>query len=186
MNRRQLLIGAAATALAPRLAAAQAARPLKIGVMNDMSSVYADYQGVGSVIAAKLAVGDWSAKLGVPVEIVSADHQNKPDIGADIARKLVRQRIRRRDHGPAELGGGARRADDRDREEQGGDRLRRRLFGDDRAEMLEELRPLDLRHLRSRPQHRQGDDRAGRQELVLHHRRLRLRQGPRKRIAPPR
>ena len=87
MNRRQLLIGAAATALAPRLAAAQAGRPLKIGVMNDMSSVYADYQGIGSVIAAKLAVADHSAKLGVPVEIVSADHQNKPDVGADIARR---------------------------------------------------------------------------------------------------
>jgi len=87
MNRRQLLIGAAASALAPRLAAAQTARPLKIGVMNDMSSVYADYQGVGSVIAAKLAVADYSAKLGVAVEIVSADHQNKPDVGADIARR---------------------------------------------------------------------------------------------------
>ena len=87
MNRRQLLIGAAATALAPRLAAAQSPRPLKIGVMNDMSSVYADFQGVGSVIAAKLAVGDWSTKLGVPVEIISADHQNKPDVGADIARR---------------------------------------------------------------------------------------------------
>jgi branched-chain amino acid transport system substrate-binding protein len=87
MNRRQLLLGAAATALAPRLAAAQTARPLKIGVMNDMSSVYADYQGVGSVIAARLAVADYSAKLGVPVEIVSADHQNKPDVGADIARR---------------------------------------------------------------------------------------------------
>jgi branched-chain amino acid transport system substrate-binding protein len=87
MNRRQLLIGAAASALAPRLATAQATRPLKIGVMNDMSSVYADYQGVGSVIAAELAVADYSAKLGVPVEIVSADHQNKPDIGADIARR---------------------------------------------------------------------------------------------------
>jgi len=87
MNRRQLLIGAAATALAPQLAAAQSPRPLKIGVMNDMSSVYADFQGVGSVIAAKLAVGDHSAKLGVPVEIISADHQNKPDVGADIARR---------------------------------------------------------------------------------------------------
>ena len=87
MNRRQLLIGAAATAIAPRLAAAQAARPLKIGVMNDMSSVYADYQGPGSVIAAKLAVADYSAKLGVPVEIIAADHQNKPDVGAEIARR---------------------------------------------------------------------------------------------------
>ena len=87
MNRRQLLVGAAATAFAPRLAAAQGARPLKIGVMNDMSSVYADFQGVGSVIAAKLAVADGSAKLGAPVEVISADHQNKPDVGADIARR---------------------------------------------------------------------------------------------------
>ena len=87
MNRRQVLLGGAALALAPRSAFADAARPLKIGVMNDMSSVYADYQGVGSAIAARLAVGDLSAKLGVPVEIVSADHQNKPDVGAGIARR---------------------------------------------------------------------------------------------------
>jgi branched-chain amino acid transport system substrate-binding protein len=52
-----------------------------------MSSVYADYQGIGSVIATKLAVEDYSAALGVPVEIVSADHLNKPDVGAGIARK---------------------------------------------------------------------------------------------------
>jgi branched-chain amino acid transport system substrate-binding protein len=87
MNRRQLLLGVAASTLAPRFAAAQAARPLKIGVMNDMSSVYADFQGVGSVIAAKLAVDDYSTTLGVPVEVISADHQNKPDIGASIARR---------------------------------------------------------------------------------------------------
>ncbi len=89
MNRRQVLLGGAALALAPRSAFAGAARPLKIGVMNDMSSVYADYQGVGSVIAARLAVDDLSAKLGVPVEIVSADHQNKPDVGAGIARRWI-------------------------------------------------------------------------------------------------
>ncbi len=87
MNRRELLRGAAVVALIPGLARAQAARPLKIGVMNDMSSVYSDFQGKGSVIAAQLAVEDYSAKLGVPVEIVAADHQNKPDIGAAIARK---------------------------------------------------------------------------------------------------
>jgi len=89
MNRRQVLLGGAALALAPRSAFAGAARPLKIGVMNDMSSVYADYQGVGSVIAARLAVDDLSAKLGVPVEIISADHQNKPDVGAGIARRWI-------------------------------------------------------------------------------------------------
>ena len=87
MNRRQLLLGGAALALAPSLARAQTARPLKIGVLNDMSGVYADFQGPGSVIAAHLAVDDYSGPLGVPVEIVSADHQNKPDVGAAIARK---------------------------------------------------------------------------------------------------
>ncbi len=86
-DRRRFLLAGAAFAVGPGLARAQAARPLKIGIMNDMSGVYADYQGVGSVIAAKLAVDDLSAKLGVPVEIVSADHQNKPDVGAAIARK---------------------------------------------------------------------------------------------------
>ena len=86
-NRRQVLTGSAALALTPGVVRAQSARPLKIGVMNDMSSVYADYQGVGSVIAAKLAVDDFSKPLGVPVEIISADHQNKPDVGAAIARR---------------------------------------------------------------------------------------------------
>ena len=85
-NRRQILLAGAALAVASR-ASAEAARPLKIGIMNDMSSVYSDYQGIGSVIAAQLAVDDFSAKLGVPVEIVSADHQNKPDVGAAIARR---------------------------------------------------------------------------------------------------
>ena len=87
MNRRQLLLGGAALTLAPSLARAQIGRPLKIGVLNDMSGVYADFQGPGSVIAAHLAADDYSGPLGVPVEIVSADHQNKPDVGAAIARK---------------------------------------------------------------------------------------------------
>src|SRR6058998_3737810 len=87
MNRRQVLLGGAALALAPSLVRAQSLKPLKIGVMNDMSSVYSDFQGRGSVIAAQLAADDYAAKLGVAVEIVAADHQNKPDIGAAIARK---------------------------------------------------------------------------------------------------
>ena len=86
MNRRDILLGGAALALAPGFARAEPPRPLKIGVLNDMSSVYADYQGIGSVVAARLAVDDYSASLGVPVEIVFADHQNKPDIGAAMAR----------------------------------------------------------------------------------------------------
>lgn len=86
-NRRQALMGAAAFAMVARRSRAADQKALKIGVLNDMSSVYSDYQGVGSVIAAQLAVDDFSKKLGVPVEIVSADHQNKPDIGAAIARR---------------------------------------------------------------------------------------------------
>jgi len=86
-TRRQVLLGGAALALAPRMSFAEDMKPLKIGVLNDMSSVYSDYQGEGSVIAAKLAVDDFSKKLGVPVEIISADHQNKPDVGASIARR---------------------------------------------------------------------------------------------------
>jgi branched-chain amino acid transport system substrate-binding protein len=61
---------------------------IKIGVMNDMSSLYADIGGPGSVTAARMAVEDFgAAKKGMKVEIVSADHQNKPDVGSSIARQ---------------------------------------------------------------------------------------------------
>jgi branched-chain amino acid transport system substrate-binding protein len=61
---------------------------VKIGVLTDMSSVYSDIGGPGSVAAARLAVEDFNpAAHAMKVEIVSADHQNKPDIGANIARK---------------------------------------------------------------------------------------------------
>jgi branched-chain amino acid transport system substrate-binding protein len=60
---------------------------IKIGVLNDMSGLYADVAGPGSVIAARLAVEDFgAARKGMKVEIVSADHQNKPDIGSTVAR----------------------------------------------------------------------------------------------------
>ncbi|HET9207132.1 MAG TPA: ABC transporter substrate-binding protein [Burkholderiaceae bacterium] len=60
---------------------------IKIGVMNDASGLYADITGQGSVIAARMAVEDFGAAAkGLKVEIVSADHQNKPDVGSTIAR----------------------------------------------------------------------------------------------------
>jgi branched-chain amino acid transport system substrate-binding protein len=60
---------------------------VKIGVLTDMSSLYADSTGKGSVIAAEMAAADFGGKVkGKPIVIVSADHQNKPDIGAAIAR----------------------------------------------------------------------------------------------------
>jgi branched-chain amino acid transport system substrate-binding protein len=59
---------------------------VKIGVLTDMSSLYADNTGPGSVAAAKLAVADFGAEAkGIKVEIISADHQNKPDLGSSIA-----------------------------------------------------------------------------------------------------
>jgi len=61
---------------------------IKIGVLSDMSSLYADLDGSGSVTAAQMAVEDFgAAKKGMKVEIISADHQNKPDIGSNVARQ---------------------------------------------------------------------------------------------------
>jgi len=61
---------------------------IKIGVLNDMSSLYADIAGPGSVVAARMAVEDFGAsKKAMKVEIISADHQNKPDVGSAIARQ---------------------------------------------------------------------------------------------------
>ena len=63
---------------------------IKIGVMNDMSGTYADLGGQGSVIAARMAVEDFGAATkGMKVEIVGADHQNKPDVGSNIARTWI-------------------------------------------------------------------------------------------------
>ena len=63
---------------------------VKIGVLNDMSSLYADLGGKGSVIAAQMAAEDFGGKvLDKPIDIISGDHQNKPDIGAGIARRWI-------------------------------------------------------------------------------------------------
>jgi branched-chain amino acid transport system substrate-binding protein len=61
---------------------------VKIGLIEDMSSIYADITGIGAVTAAKMAVEDFGGKvLGVPIEVVSADHQNKADISSATARE---------------------------------------------------------------------------------------------------
>ena len=60
---------------------------VKIGVLTDMSSLYADATGKGSLAAVQMAVADYGSKVkGKPVEVISADHQNKPDVGVGIAR----------------------------------------------------------------------------------------------------
>jgi branched-chain amino acid transport system substrate-binding protein len=62
---------------------------LRIGILNDMSSVYADFQGPGSVVAAQLALEDFANRTKRKAEVVSADHLNKPDVGASIARRWL-------------------------------------------------------------------------------------------------
>jgi branched-chain amino acid transport system substrate-binding protein len=60
---------------------------VKIGVLTDMSSLYADATGKGSLAAVQMAVADYGGKVkGKPVEVIAADHQNKPDVGVGIAR----------------------------------------------------------------------------------------------------
>jgi branched-chain amino acid transport system substrate-binding protein len=63
---------------------------VKLGILNDQSGLYADVSGPGGVTAARMAVEDFGGKvLGKPVEVVYADHQNKPDIGSAIANQWI-------------------------------------------------------------------------------------------------
>ena len=88
MKLKRTLLAAAIAALAGTANAQISDGIIKIGVMNDMSGLYADIAGPGSVTAAKMAVEDFgAAKKGMKVEVVGADHQNKPDIGSSIANQ---------------------------------------------------------------------------------------------------
>ena len=89
MNFRLILVLAIAlVAVAGPAAAEISDGVIKIGVLNDQSSLYADLTGQGSVIAARMAVEDYGAAAkGLKVEIIFADHQNKADVGSAIARQ---------------------------------------------------------------------------------------------------
>jgi branched-chain amino acid transport system substrate-binding protein len=85
--KRLLSLTALAVVLAASSAQAQQLS-VKIGVMSDMSSLYADIGGPGSVAAAKLAIADFTkANPNVKVDLVSGDHQNKPDVGTQLANQ---------------------------------------------------------------------------------------------------
>ncbi len=90
-TRRTMLAAAAALAAAralPASAQPAGAKTLRIGVLNDQSSLYADMGGPGSVVAARLAAADAAAESqGWATEVLVADHQNKPDIASSIARQ---------------------------------------------------------------------------------------------------
>lgn len=87
-NIRALALIAMALVTVPLAPALAEGGSVKIGVLTDMSGAYADAAGQGSVVAAELAVEDVGGTvLGKPVEIASADHQNRPEVGANIARR---------------------------------------------------------------------------------------------------
>jgi hypothetical protein len=124
---------------------------IKIGVLNDQSGTYSDLAGPGSVWAAKKAVEDYckANKCHDNIEVVFADHQNKPDIGSSVARRWYDV------DGLPEL-----------------DRRRERAY---RSAVFAQSHSLDLRYLGARQRHRQRDREAGRRHLVLPDRRLCLR-----------
>ena len=86
VSRRALIGSAAIVAALPRRGRAQT-QALRIGVMNDQSGPYRDDGGPTGVICVKQAVQEFAASAGFPIEVVAADHQNKPDVGAAIARQ---------------------------------------------------------------------------------------------------
>ena len=93
-TRRKLLatagvaVGAALMPMVPKLSKAQAANTIRIGVLNDQSGIYSYLAGVDGVAMAQLAASEFGSR-GFNVEILSADHQNKPDVGSNIARQWI-------------------------------------------------------------------------------------------------
>src|SRR3979411_461444 len=87
-NMKSGLLSTAVAACGLLLAVPASAQGVKIGILNDQSGVYADYGGKYSFEAAKMAVEDFGGSvLGQKIEIISADHQNKPDLATAIARR---------------------------------------------------------------------------------------------------
>jgi branched-chain amino acid transport system substrate-binding protein len=90
LGRRHFISAAAGSALTAGFypTRARAANPVRIGVINDMSGPYAAASGRGSVVGAQMAIADFGGRvLGRPIELVSADHQNKADVGLAILRE---------------------------------------------------------------------------------------------------
>ena len=75
----------------PTMAGAQVSdNVVRVGVLNDVSGPYADFAGPGSVVAARMAAEDHGGRaLGRPVEVIGGDHQNRPDVGAALARRWI-------------------------------------------------------------------------------------------------
>ena len=90
---RRTLLGTAASAVPLVRARAQGKPSIKLGVLTDLSGTYRDNTGPTSVAAAQLAIEEMKSHLSFDVELISADHQNKPDIAASIARQWFDQGV---------------------------------------------------------------------------------------------
>ena len=172
------LMAAAGVALAVP-ATAQDKKPdktVKIGVLNDMSSLYADIGGPNSVAAIKMAVEDSGLPTkGWKIDVLSGDHQNKPDVGVNIARQWI-------DSDKVDViadtpNSGVALAVSNVVKEKNAILLNsgRRHRRPDRQGLHAEHDLLHLRHLHARQRHRQGADQGRRRQLVLPDRGLRVR-----------
>jgi branched-chain amino acid transport system substrate-binding protein len=95
LNRRSLItasVGLSLMPMLPRLSRAQAANTIRIGVLNDQSGTYRDISGPYGIACTQQAAAEFGDK-GFTVEVISADHQNKPDVGANIARQWYDQGV---------------------------------------------------------------------------------------------
>ena len=171
--RYAALIACAGLGLTPALAQDKTA---KIAVLNDMSSLYADIGGPNSVVAVKMAVQDSGLiAKGWKIDVLSGDHQNKPDVGVNMARQWIdvdkvdaildTPNFERR----------ARRLQPGEGQEFDPDQFGRRQRRHYRQGLHAEHAIGDLRYLHARQWHRQGADQGRRRQLVLPDRRLRLR-----------
>ena len=94
VSRRLLLGGAAALSAAPIMRARAQGKPsIKLGVLTDLSGTYRDNTGPTSVAAAQQAIDEMKPHLSFDVELISADHQNKPDVASTIARQWYDQGV---------------------------------------------------------------------------------------------
>ena len=93
VTRRAAMAGLSALALAPVLGRAQTKPVIRIGILQDASGPYSYLGGPGSIACARQAIDEMAGTRGLQVEVVTADHQNKADIGAGIARQWLDQGV---------------------------------------------------------------------------------------------
>src|SRR5687768_12593054 len=91
LDRRQIIGGAALALSAPALstqARAQAAGPVRLGILSDMSGAVVDLSGPGTAMSMRMAIEDFGGRvLGRPIELLEGDHLNRPDVGTSMARR---------------------------------------------------------------------------------------------------